>query len=115
MTVLFYYPFSMADGYRQERSLTKAGTPNGDLRERKDHMAKFKQFRNMKVYEQSGHNYKPTPTIMLKGAWLRDCGFEEGVHITVECSGGKLIITRADEVNAEPVCMVAEAAAGYGR
>ena len=111
----FLLPFFMPDGYRLERSLTKAGIPDGDLRERKDHMAKFKQFRNMKVYEQSGRNYKPTPTIMLKGAWLRDCGFEEGAPITVECSGGKLIITRADEVIAEHVCMVAETAAGYGR
>lgn len=77
-------------------------------------MAKFKQFRNKKVYEQSGYNYKPTPTIMFKDAWLRDCGFEEGSPITVECSGGKLIITGADEVIAEPVCMVAETAAAYG-
>ena len=78
-------------------------------------MTKFKQYRNMKVYEQSGYRYKSTPTIMLKGQWLRDLGFEEGTPITVECAGGRLIITRADEVIAEPVCMVAEAAAGYGR
>ncbi len=78
-------------------------------------MTKFKQYRNMKVYEQSGYRYKSTPTIMLKGQWLRDLGFEEGTPITVECAGGRLIITRADEVIAEPVCMVAEAAAGYRR
>ncbi len=28
----------------------------------------FKEYRNMKVYEQSGYNYKATPTIMLKGS-----------------------------------------------
>jgi hypothetical protein len=76
----------------------------------------FKKIRNMKVYEQSGYRYKSTPTIMLKGQWLRDLGFEEGTPITVECAGGKLVITRADEViAAEPVCMVAEAATAYGR
>ena len=27
--------------------------------------------RHLKVYETSGYKYKPTPTIMLKGEWLR--------------------------------------------
>ena len=27
----------------------------------------MKKFRNMKVYEQSGYQYKSTPAIMLKG------------------------------------------------
>lgn len=112
----FLIPFSVPDGYRLERSLNKAGIPDRDLRERKDRMTKFKQYRNMKVYEQSGYQYKSTPTIMLKGQWLRELGFEEGTPITVECAGGKLVITRADEViAAEPVCMVAEAATAYGR
>lgn len=31
----------------------------------------FKEYRNMKVYEQSGYHYKATPTIMLKGQWLK--------------------------------------------
>ena len=31
----------------------------------------FKKIRNMKVYEQSGYQYKATPTIMLKGQWLK--------------------------------------------
>lgn len=106
----------MPDGYRSKRSRTNAGIPDRDLRERKDRMTKFKQYRNMKVYEQSGYRYKSTPTIMLKGQWLRDLGFEEGTPIMVECAGGKLVITRADEViAAEPVCMVAEAATAYGR
>lgn len=51
----FLIPFSMPDGYRLERSLTKAGIPDRDLRERKNRMSKFKQYRNMKVYEQSGY------------------------------------------------------------
>ena len=36
----------------------------------------MKKFRNMKVYEQSGYQYKSTPAIMLKGQWLREAGFE---------------------------------------
>ena len=36
----------------------------------------FKKVRNMKVYEQSGYNYKATPTITLKGQWLKDAGFD---------------------------------------
>lgn len=58
----------------------------------------FKKERQLKVYEMSGHNYKPTPAIMLKGQWLKELGFEEGVQINVQCEGGKLTITRADEV-----------------
>lgn len=53
----------------------------------------FKKSRNMKVYEQSGYNYKSTPTIMLKGQWLREAGFDCGTSITVTCEDGKLIIT----------------------
>ena len=81
-----------------------------------------KEYRNMKVYEQSGYRYKPTPAIMLKGQWLRDLGFEENTPIVVHCEGGKLTITRADEVecsyveiSVEPVMCVAEAGCAYGR
>ena len=81
-----------------------------------------KEYRNMKVYEQSGYRYKSTPAIMLKGQWLRDLGFEENTPIVVHCEGGRLTITRADEVeasfaeiSAEPVMCVAEAEGAYGR
>lgn len=30
----------------------------------------FKKFRNMKMYEQSGYNYKSTPTIMLISVFI---------------------------------------------
>ena len=53
----------------------------------------IKKVRNMKVYEQSGYNYKATPTITLKGQWLKDAGFDIGDSITVTCEDGKLIIT----------------------
>jgi len=32
--------------------------------------------RSIKVYGQSGYKYRETPTIMLKGQWLKEAGFE---------------------------------------
>ena len=43
-----------------------------------------KRTRKLKVYGQSGYNYKDTPTIILKGEWLRKCGFEIGDTINVD-------------------------------
>lgn len=71
-----------------------------------------KKIRNMKVYAQSGYHYKSTPTIMLKGQWLKELGFEYGTPIRVECNGGRLVITRADE---EVTVCVAEDMTEYGR
>lgn len=56
----------------------------------------FKKFRKMKVYNVSGYNYKDTPTIILKGEWLKETGFEIGSLIQVECENGKLIIKCQD-------------------
>ena len=64
-------------------------------------MKKFKKDRKMKVYAQSGYHYKDTATIILKGAWLAALGFEPGTPINVECNGGRLVITKEDEVIAE--------------
>lgn len=49
--------------------------------------------RRLKVYESSGYKYKPTPLIILKGEWLKSCGFEIGQELEVECGseGGLLI------------------------
>lgn len=49
--------------------------------------------RSMKVHAQSGYNYKETPTIILKGMWLQEMGFEIGDYITVSCENGRLVIT----------------------
>lgn len=74
----------------------------------------FKKSRNMKVYEQSGYNYKSTPTIMLKGQWLKEAGFDCGASITVTCEDGKLIITPREEISfidafeKQQISMVAE-------
>lgn len=79
-----------------------------------------KKTRNMKVYEQAGYNYKSTPTIMLKGQWLREAGFDCGASITVTCEDGKLIITPREEISfidafeKQQISMVAEKRGGYG-
>lgn len=58
----------------------------------------YKEYRDMKVYEQSGYHYKPTPTITLKGNWLQELGFEINTPITVKCEDGRLIITKSNEI-----------------
>ena len=61
-------------------------------------MGAYKKERKMKVYAQSGYQYKETATIILKGDWLSDLGFEPGTPIRVECEGGRLVITKENEV-----------------
>lgn len=65
--------------------------------------------RSIKVYGQSGYKYQETPTIMLKGMWLKELGFEMGDYISVVCEDGKLIITpdteRAEMEKAEAEIM----------
>ena len=58
----------------------------------------YKTHRELKVYESSGKNYKPTPQIRLQGDWLKNFDFDIGTPINVECRGGAILITRADEV-----------------
>ena len=54
--------------------------------------------RQLKVYETRGYKYKPTPTIMLKGQWLEDLGFEINKSVMVKCEGGRLVVTLKDDV-----------------
>ena len=61
----------------------------------------YKEYRELKVVEQSGYRYKPTPTITLKGQWLEELGFEVNQPITVKCEGGKFTITLRNEVYIE--------------
>jgi hypothetical protein len=56
-------------------------------------MRKSKEYRELKVVEQSGYKYKPTPTITLKGQWLKELGFESGNQVLVKCENSKLIVT----------------------
>lgn len=82
----------------------------------------FKEYRSMKVYEQGGYHYKATPTITLKGQWLKDCSFDMGTSIIVRCEDGRLTITKANEVEADyqkvmdnqPVCKAAEPCGKFG-
>ena len=53
--------------------------------------------RSVKVYGQSGYKYRETPTIMLKGLWLKEAGFDIGDYISVICEDGKIIITQDAE------------------
>ena len=65
--------------------------------------------RSIKVYGQSGYKYRETPTIMLKGMWLKELGFDIGDYISVTCEDGRLVITpdaeRAAVANAEKMFM----------
>ncbi len=78
-----------------------------------------KDVRKIKVYEQSGYKYKPTPTITLKGQWLEELGFGAGTLLTVQCEEGKLVIVpreSADYIDVfeeQQLGMVAEKKAGY--
>ncbi len=49
--------------------------------------------RSIKMYGQSGYKYQETPTIMLKGIWLKELGFDIGDYISVTCEDGRLVIT----------------------
>ena len=50
-----------------------------------------KNKRALKVCEQSGYRYKPTPALMLKGAWLEEWGFTFNMPVSVQCEEGRLI------------------------
>lgn len=52
-----------------------------------------KNKRSVKVYGMSGYKYKTTPTIMRKGQWLAELGFEIGDYLSISCEDGKIIIT----------------------
>lgn len=56
-----------------------------------------KDKRTLKVYKQTGYNYKPTPMLMLKGAWLEEWGFTANMPVTVQCEEGKLVIVLDEE------------------
>lgn len=58
----------------------------------------YKEYRKIKVYEQSGYNYQNTPTIVLKGKWLEELGFSMGDKVMVKCEDGRLTLTKADEI-----------------
>ena len=70
--------------------------------------------RSIKVVSQSGYNYKATPTITLKGQWLKELGFDIGDYVSISCENGRLVITpdveRAAMAEAEAAFMEREMA-----
>ena len=75
----------------------------------------FKKIRKMKVYNVRRYeDYKDTPTIIMKGEWLKEAGFDIGSLIQVECTEGKLVITPrketsyADDFGKQQIRIVAE-------
>ena len=56
-----------------------------------------KDKRILTVHESSGHNYKATPAIVMKGQWLKDYGFDVGIKYNVVCKKGKIVITTIKE------------------
>lgn len=50
--------------------------------------------REMKVYTQSGYNYREVPAIILKGKWLQECGFNFGDEIVVLVEHEQLTIRK---------------------
>lgn len=47
----------------------------------------------LKVYSQY-QGTKAVPTIIIKGEWLKTITFKEGDYLEVECSEGKMVITK---------------------
>lgn len=72
-------------------------------RKRKSASTSEQSTRKLKVHKTSGYNYKPTPTILLKGQWLKELGFESGSQVLVKCEGGRLIITQATNEMVEDI------------
>lgn len=60
----------------------------------------FKRFRELKVYEKF-RQHDVVPEIRLQGKCLEELDFLPGTLITVKCEGGRLIITKRDEVIGE--------------
>lgn len=56
---------------------------------------KDKKNRRLKVYGQSnGYNYQDVPTIVLKGKWLEQAGFNINDDILVQIENGVLCIQK---------------------
>ena len=50
--------------------------------------------RNLKVYNQSRNGYSNIPTILLKGHWLKEFGFNMGDQVILICNNDELIIRK---------------------
>lgn len=50
--------------------------------------------RNLKVYNQSRNGYSNIPTILLKGHWLKEFGFNMGDQVILICNEDEIIIRK---------------------
>ena len=67
------------------------------LKKQREEQVPEQETRHLKAYETGGYNSKPTPTIVLKGEWLKNWGFDAGDKLNIVCEGnGKLTVTAAD-------------------
>lgn len=57
----------------------------------------FKRFRDLKVYEKI-RQHEIVPEIRLQGKWLEELDFLPGTPITVKCEGGRLVVTKSNEI-----------------
>ena len=89
---------NVAEAIEQIKSHDRYVLEQEEEKKRKKESASERTTRKLKVYRTGGYSSKSVPTIMLKGQWLNELGFESGSKVRVECEGGRLIITLADEV-----------------
>lgn len=85
------------DVYEGDVNRGRVETVSIDNQSKSQEEIKIAKKRSIKVYGQSGYKYKDTPTIMLKGQWLKKAGFDIGDYISVTCEDGKLIIAKDAE------------------
>ena len=53
--------------------------------------------RNLKVYNQSRNGYSNIPTILLKGHWLKEFGFNMGDQMILICNNEEIIIRKVNK------------------
>ena len=53
--------------------------------------------RNLKVYNQSRNGYSNIPTILLKGHWLKEFGFNMGDQVILICNNEEIIIRKVNK------------------
>ena len=53
--------------------------------------------RNLKLYKQSRNGYSNIPTILLKGHWLKEFGFNMGDQVILICNNDEIIIRKVNK------------------
>lgn len=53
--------------------------------------------RNLKVYNQSRNGYSNIPTILLKGHWLEQFGFNINDKVILICNEDEIIIKKVNK------------------